>query len=121
MAYDVIETKEMKIIGISAITKNADEMSGKGKIPALWQRFFEEKILEKIPNKKSPTNMAVVYTDFESDETGIYRIIIGAEVTESEDIPNDMVLRNVPQGRYAKFTTEKGSLSFIGIEAWKKI
>lgn len=96
-------------------------MNGKGKIPELWQRFFTEGILEKIPSKKDPHHIIVVYTDFESDETGNYRILIGAETEKTNEIPSGMTKTMIPSGSYTKHTTETGSFATIGINAWQKI
>ncbi|WP_411822388.1 GyrI-like domain-containing protein [Leptospira sp. 'Mane'] len=119
--YQKENINEKQIIGISAVTKNADEMNGKGKIPELWQRFFEEGILDRIPDKKSPYRIIVVYTDFESDETGNYRILIGAEVETAKNIPSGFTKATIPNGNYVKHTTEVGSFATIGIGTWQKI
>ncbi|XDD49982.1 GyrI-like domain-containing protein [Leptospira sp. WS92.C1] len=121
MSQEIVSKNEMSIVGISEITKNQDEMSGQGKIGGLWQRFFSEGIMEKIPNKKQPVNIIAVYTDYESDETGTYRILIGVEVEDSKTIPSGMILKTIPKGSYSKITTEHGPITSIVIAAWQKI
>ena len=86
-----VELETMYVVGISADTNNADEMAGRGKIPALWQRFYEEGIGDRIPNRVAPQGVAVLYTDIESDENGPYRIIIGALVKDPVDVPEGML------------------------------
>ncbi|AOP35524.1 hypothetical protein A0128_17765 [Leptospira tipperaryensis] len=121
MSLDIVSKNEIQIVGISEVTKNQDEMSGNGKIPGLWNRFFAEGILEKIPNKKEPANILAVYTDYESDETGKYRILIGVEVTDISSIPAGMDLRKIPKGSYSKFTSETGPLVAVAVAVWQKI
>ena len=43
-------TNGFKIIGISTRTTNKDNQS-KEDLGKLWERFFSEKIIEKVPNK----------------------------------------------------------------------
>lgn len=74
---NLVKLDAFTIVGISARTNNAQEIAGKGIIPQQWQKFFKEGILEKIPNKASPTIYAV-YTDYESDRNGEYTFLIGA-------------------------------------------
>ncbi len=115
------ELQGMKVIGIDARTRNHDEVLGKGKIPALWKRFLTENIAAKIPNQTEPGKIVVVYTDIETDETGPYRIIIGAPVKNLEKIPAGMTGHSIPPAQYIKFTTVRGSLKTIGIRAWQAI
>lgn len=121
MSSEIVSKEEMFIIGISEVTKNQDEMSGSGKIGGLWNRFFAEGIIEKIPNKKEPANILAVYTDYESDETGKYRILIGAEVKDPNTVPDGMTLRKIPKGNYTKFTSETGSIGEVAVAVWQKI
>ncbi|MBM9579487.1 AraC family transcriptional regulator [Leptospira sp. 201903070] len=121
MSSEIVSKNEVQIVGISEVTKNQDEISGKGKIGGLWHRFFAEGILDKIPNKKEPANLFAVYTDYESDESGKYRILIGAEVTDGSWVPEGMELRKIPKGKYSKFTSDTGSIATVVIAVWRKI
>ncbi|MCE9599612.1 MAG: GyrI-like domain-containing protein [Spirochaetia bacterium] len=116
-----MELEGMSILGISDVTKNQDEVSGTGKIPGLWKRFFQEGLIGKIPGAITPGNIAVLYTDMESDEAGSYRIVVGALVIPTDKVPEGMILRTLPAQKYVKFTTPVGPLSRITVEAWKKI
>jgi predicted transcriptional regulator YdeE len=49
MQPKIITKPGFKIICIEVRTSNPDEMSGKGKIGELWQKFSSENILPKIP------------------------------------------------------------------------
>ncbi|MBM9500885.1 GyrI-like domain-containing protein [Leptospira sp. 201903071] len=121
MSLEIVSQEEIQIVGISEVTKNQDEISGNGKIGGLWNRFFAEGILDKIPHKKDPANLFAVYTDYESDETGKYRILIGAEVEDASSIPEGMILRKIPKGSYSKFTSETGPVTAVVVAVWQKI
>lgn len=117
---------EMYVVGISAVTNNADEMAGGdlARIPGLWQRFFAENIGAQIPNRITAENapgIATLYTDIESDEAGPYRIIIGALVNDLSTIPDGMEGRVVPAGNFEKITTPRGPLVEVTIGTWQKI
>ena len=52
MEPKLLTRPEMKFIGIGVQTTNQDEMDpSTAKIPSLWERFFQEKIAEKISTK----------------------------------------------------------------------
>ncbi|MCR9143853.1 MAG: effector binding domain-containing protein [bacterium] len=108
------------------MTTNAEEMSGgeSARIPGLWQRFFAENIATQIPNRLSGPDapyIAVLYTDMESDETGPYRIVIGALVNDLSQIPEGMTGHTVPAGEFERITTPRGPIVPITIETWQKI
>src|SRR5690554_4797675 len=99
---------DFKIIGISTETTNANEQSLKD-VEELWGKFWGENISDKIPNKESDEFYAV-YTDYESDYTGKYTLIIGFPVTTLDNIPDGFVGRK--NGTFGKpfwrMDTEQG-------------
>jgi predicted transcriptional regulator YdeE len=118
----LIQKHSINIIGIAARTTNKDEIdSDVAKLPSLWQRFFQENIQEKIPNKVKPGCILSVYTDYESNEHGAYTVIIGCEVTSLKEVPHGMVAKVIPESSYALFTTQRGPVTTIISEAWKEI
>src|SRR5215469_13184640 len=62
----VVEKDGFTVIGISARTSNAKEVTSDGVIGKMWDRLFEEGVLAKIPNK-ADQNILAVYTDYGSD------------------------------------------------------
>ena len=109
---------EFKIIGIALRTDNSP--AGLQKLGAHWQRFFQEQILEKIPNKASPKTYAV-YTDYESDHTNAYTLILGAKVSEaSTKAPEGLVAHTIPGQSYA-VVTARGSMPQALIKSWQEI
>lgn len=108
------------VIGIEARSDNAKESTAEGVIPKQWQKFFGEGIPAQIPNKTGP-NFYAVYTDYASDHTGEYTYIVGAPVKGGTAPPSGMVVKQVPAGQYALFTTEKGPFAKVMPAAWQHI
>ena len=109
------------LVGLEVRTKNSDEFSTNGKIPKLWEVFYNEKISEKINNKTSE-NIYGIYSNYESDHTGEYDYFIGFEVENvNEYRDSSLKIKEIEQGRYSVITTEKGQVQqVIGI-TWEKI
>ena len=116
----VVEEAGFNVIGIAERTTNAKEMSGGGVIGKQWGRFFQDNILGKIPNKADASIIAVI-TDYASDKDGEYTHLIGAHVTSTADVPAGMVVKKVPAGKYAIFTSEKGPVAQVVVGTWKRI
>jgi predicted transcriptional regulator YdeE len=108
------------VIGIKVRTDNAKEMTGDGLIGKQWQRFFEEGVADKIPNK-ADTSFVAVYTDYASDHNGEYTFVVGAKVTSDTQVPEGMVAVKIPAGSYAVFTSEKGPVQEIAAKTWTRI
>lgn len=104
------------IVGIELRTNNQEASST---IPAHWQRFYQENIQAKIPNKKNG-NVYALYTDYEGDFTKPYSCILGCEVTSLAVVPDGFVGKAVPESRYAVYTTRGGFPKGL-IEAWQAI
>jgi len=108
------------VIGIAARTDNAKESTADGVIPRQWQKFFSEGMLPKIPDTTGP-NLYAVYADYASDHNGSYTYVVGAQVKDGTTPPNGMVLKRVPAGQYAVFTTEVGPFAKVVPAAWQGI
>ena len=106
------------IIGIEARTTNAKEATPDGIIPKQWQKFFQEGIVAKIPNRVG-SNIYALYTDYVSDRNGEYSFVIGAMVKNGTAAPDGMVAKQVPGGRFAVITSDKGPLPKVVPEAWQ--
>jgi predicted transcriptional regulator YdeE len=115
-----VDQKEFTIIGIPVRTNNAQEAASNGVIPKQWDKFYEEGILEKIPDKADPA-IYVVYTDYTSDRNGDYSYIIGAKVSNASTVPSGLVSKTVSAGKYAIVTSERGPIPKIVVEAWQHI
>jgi predicted transcriptional regulator YdeE len=116
----VVNEPQFFVIGISARTTNAKEMTADGIIGKQWGRLMQEGLLARIPNK-ADQNIVAVYTDYASDHNGEYTYVLGARVTSDVDVPAGMVAKRVPAGPYAMFTTEKGAPQKVVPETWIRI
>lgn len=114
---DVIK-EETKIVGLQMRTSNA---LGKGDvdIPALWEKFLSENIMDQIPSKTS-NEVIALYTDYENDYTQDYTIVIGCPVSGLEEVPEGLVMRTIPAGRYEEFQAV-GDHPQALIQTWDKI
>ncbi|WP_416825574.1 GyrI-like domain-containing protein [Ectobacillus polymachus] len=117
---EVVERKGFVFLGRSIKTTNKAEMNGKGEIPGFWDAFYENQVMDTIPNKKN-SNIIALYTNYESDETGVYTFALGTEVSESDEKPIEMDLLKIPDEKYIIFTTRKGPIPEVVIEAWREI
>ena len=97
----------MKIIGISVCTTNQNGQAMQD-IGYLWERFFSEQLLEKIPNKVSEAIYSI-YTDYQKDYTEPYTCIIGVEVTTLSTIPDSLEGREFSEQTFQKFVA-KGTM-----------
>ena len=120
MIPQIVEQTEFAVVGIAIRTSNANEMSGKDVIPQQWDRFMNERLLGKIPNKVNP-NILAVYTDYENDANGAYTFLLGARVSSTDSVPPGMVAKKVPAARYAVFISETGFVGKVVPETWSRI
>jgi predicted transcriptional regulator YdeE len=115
-----VHQDEFTVVGIEARTSGEAEMSGDGAIGPLWQKFYQERVLDKIPNK-ADQNIYALYTNYARERMGNYTVIIGAKVKDKSQVPEGMVVKTIPAGQYAIFTTEKGPGQSVIPDAWSKI
>lgn len=93
--------KEIKLAGITCRTCNKGNQSADD-LKLLWERFFGEKIMEKLQQRKND-NIISAYHEYESRYEGDYSAFIGFELQESADpssLPDGMSLLTVPHGPY---------------------
>ncbi|MCX7710015.1 MAG: GyrI-like domain-containing protein [Clostridia bacterium] len=122
MKTTIMEKKEFKVIGIEIRTTNE---GGRGAMEGaqLWQKFFAENILEKIPNKINPAVNYGLYTEFDENfniADGYYTYLACVEVSSLESIPEGMVGKTITSSKYVVITTEGPFPQKIG-EAWQYI
>ena len=108
------------VIGIEGRTTNIREAGGNGIIPAMWERFFAEGILQKIPGRIDAALYAV-YSNYASDHKGEYSFLIGARVKDGTLAPSNMIVKRIQAGQYTVITSEKGPFPKIVPGAWQKI
>jgi len=116
----VVEQEGFTVVGISARTSNAKEMTADGVIGKQWGRLMQEGLLAKIPNK-ADRNTVAVYMDYASDHNGEYTYVLGARVTSDAEVPAGMVAEKIPGGKFAVFTSGKGPAPKVVPELWMQI
>jgi len=107
------------ILGIAVRTTNENGQSGKD-IPALWNKFMSEGVLQKIPGKTDDT-LYCVYTDYEKDHTKPYTTVLGCKVNPPVAVPEGMVYKVIPEGNYNRHTANGNILQGMVFQAWQKI
>jgi predicted transcriptional regulator YdeE len=115
-----VQQEEFAVVGIAVRTNNAEQMTPERPIGKQWERLFKERVLAAIPNK-ADGNIVALYTEYASDKDGEYTYVLGARVTKVESVPAGMVAKNVPAGRYAVFTSEKGPVQTVVVEMWRRV
>ena len=112
---------EFAVIGIGIRTSNAAEMTGSNaRIPGLWNDYFSGAVPSTIPNKEADQSTFAVYTDYESDHTGLYSLVLGRKVRGLDEIPGGMVGLKIPSGRYLAFSAD-GPVHDGIVAAWREI
>ena len=96
---EILAVEGFKIYGLKTRTKNADEISSSGKIPALWAKFTKE-----FYDGKS--EIYGVYCSYENGVNGLYP---GGEILE------------IKSGKYAVFSfpNEPQNVAKFWGEIWK--
>ncbi len=118
MSNTLERLKQKLIIGIKTKTTNEDGQA-QTDIPLHWEKFFDDEVLEKIPNKLS-SNLFSIYTEYEGDFTKPYSYILGCEVSTLDQIPPGMVGLKIPAGPYAVFNA-KGEFPSAVVQTWVAI
>ncbi len=116
----IVQQDGFTVVGIAVRTSNAKEMTPDGVIGKQWMRLFQEGLIGKIPNK-ADASIVAVYTDYASDHNGEYTYLLGARVTSDADVPEGMVAKKIPGGKFAVFTSEKGPAPQVVPATWIKI
>lgn len=110
-----VELTSKTIKGLQIRTKNADEMNPETqKIAPLWGRFFAE-IMPTF--EQSPPPLYGVYSDYESDASGEFDLLVGSDVLkEAREIKSV----TIEAGTYLVFPA-KGELPQAIIETWGQV
>ena len=115
----MLKTDSFYVIGIAKRTSNA---LGKASvdIPALWQKFMSENVIEKIPNKLSE-EVFCVYTEYEGDHNQPYTTLIGCKVSNLDNLPEGYKGITIAGGNMEKFVTKGDLMQGVIVQQWMKI
>ncbi|CKG33124.1 AraC family transcriptional regulator [Streptococcus pneumoniae] len=107
MEYRIVNKQEFLVAGYELKTTSKEGKNHQD-IPAFWQEYLQKDLGTTIPNRKDTSQWVELglCTDFNL-ETGDFTYIIGMEVTDFENVPNEIAKRTFPAATYAVFTTPK--------------
>lgn len=112
----LVQIGENEIKGISVRTTNANEVNQEtAKIGGLWKQFYEE----IAPNLKSGAKIFGVYHNYESDASGEFSVLAGADGI-NESSTNSIEKVSILSGKYLLFEA-KGEMPQVVIDTWVKI
>lgn len=107
MEPKIVTKNGFSIIGMELKTTTKDGQNFK-EIPQFWEKLLQQDILSRIPNKSQEATSLGMCVDF-NKEDGSFSYIIACEVSSTDDIPEDMITKTIPDAEYAVFTC-KGPL-----------
>lgn len=91
------------VLGLHGRTSNAAELSGlDGKIGPLWNRLLGGDGAP-IPGVLDSERIYAVYTGYESDEQGMYDVVVGRSVNPDQTTPVGMEMVHLSAGKYLVF------------------
>lgn len=113
--------EQLHLAGIEIRTTNSKEADpATAKIGKLWQDFLAQGLNETIPNQKNPEQLFSVYTNYESDFTGEYSVILAKELANLSNLPENLVTLTVPQAEYLVFPVQ-GEMPAAIVQTWQII
>src|ERR1035437_3730910 len=116
---DIQKIQGFSVIGIAVLTTNENGQSSND-IPALWNKFMLEGIIEKISNKID-SSIYCIYTEYEKDHTKPYTTILGCNVSDLDTIPDGMIGKTFEEGIYTKYIAKGNILQGMVFDEWTKI
>jgi predicted transcriptional regulator YdeE len=117
----LVEHPAFHFVGLSTRTSNADEMAGKNRIGAVWERFYAENLFEKIPHQTESGVVLALYTEYQHDVNAPYSFAVGVRVAHVTGPLPGLTAYAVPPARYAVFTSDRGPIPGIVIDVWRTI
>lgn len=101
----ILTIKEFKAVGLTYFGNNAN-----GEIPNLWEVFNNR---YRNIKQKSKSMFCYGICDSDMDSEGRFHYSACAEVDSFEDVPEDMVTKIVPEGKYIVYTYS-GAIKDLG-------
>jgi predicted transcriptional regulator YdeE len=111
-------SKDFYVIGIATRTTNQNGQSSKD-IEALWLKFWNGSVRERIVSKVSD-DIYAVYFDYETDYTGHYTTLVGLPVSSLENIPEGFTGITIKASKYRKFIS-RGKMPGAVFSTWMEI
>lgn len=122
MQKKLVQMSDIKLVGLSVRTNNANEMNPSlAKIGAVMGQFFGQDIASSIQDRHNPGVTLAAYTQYDSDEHGDYTYFLGEQVTAFTHVPANLQTLIIPATHYQVFTTPVGPMPQVVIQAWQDI
>lgn len=113
MNYEIVNSEQKTVVGVSAITSNADSKMGEV-ISGLWEKLYQGGVNAAIKNKINEYAIGL-YSDYSNDQ---YCVTAGNEVSKPEN--DELIVKIIPAGKYAKFSVHGHMVKAVA-EAWGEI
>ncbi|RYY53202.1 MAG: AraC family transcriptional regulator [Chitinophagaceae bacterium] len=107
---------------VTGILTRTSNQPGKAEadIPALWAKFWGEGIMEKIADRANDAVYSV-YTNYESDHTGEYDILIGCRLNHLPSRTDGLANVEITAGTFRKYTAVGSLMDGVVFEKWQEI
>lgn len=112
------QNETVLIAGLAIRTTNENGQSATD-IPALWQQFFAERIMNKLPERTDDT-IYCIYTDYEKDHTRPYTTLLGCRVNAEVNVPG-ITTKAFTGDKYKVFIAKGAMEDNIVFNEWLKI
>lgn len=104
------------LVGLSTRTKNANEADpGTAKITPLWDKFGAE----AAPKLRGTPKVYGVYTNYESDHTGLFDVFACSDMLSTE-MSEDFKTVHIEPGKYLVFGAQ-GEMPQAVIDLWGEV
>lgn len=117
MEHEVIESSSCVLIGFAARIEPATAMETIGN---LWGRVLGEGGLDAVEGRLDGHTLIAAYTDYETDETGPYTLMVGVPVGDDAEAPEGMV-RRAFEGRRVASIHARGAVPAVVQATWMQI
>jgi predicted transcriptional regulator YdeE len=117
MNYKIVTLEEKTVAGVKTRTSNSSP-SMTQEIGRVWEKFYAEGVYASIPDKVND-NAIGLYTNYETDVTGAYDMVVCCEIGKQENLPDGLDVKVIPAGKYARFVVH-GDSKAVG-NCWGEI
>lgn len=108
------EVSSFSFIGIGITTSPETEAQD---LAALWNRFFAEHLIDRLPGFSDSTLLSV-YTGYQPD--GRYDAYVGCRMIDLADVPEGFTGLEIPGGSYSLYLA-RGPMPETVMKAWQLI
>jgi predicted transcriptional regulator YdeE len=118
-----VRRDEARVVGIQTQTSSLREADpDTAAVPALWRRFEDDRLGDRIPGRAGARTTCAVYSDYQDAGDGDRRFscLVGAEVAEAGEPPAGLAAVTVPAGDYLVFAA-RGPMPAALAATWERI